>query len=210
MRDLGWEAWEYVRQGGWIMVPLGLASLTMWSLIVDRLLAFHRLQNADVDTAAALRAVQGAPVDVHGPGLCREFLRDFLDLRTGDPELDRSILHQVSLAHRPVLRRHLQMIGVLAAIAPLLGLLGTVLGMVETFDVIAIFGTGNARAMAGGISVALVTTQTGLMVAIPGLLLSSALRRRARRLETRLDEFTQRLDRTLRLSGRSPGRGATA
>jgi biopolymer transport protein ExbB len=77
-------------------------------------------------------------------------------------------------------------------------LLGTVLGMIETFEVIALFGTGNAKAMAGGISVALVTTQAGLLVAVPGLLVSAALARRARRLEMGFDEFTHLLDRALK------------
>ena len=88
-------------------------------------------------------------------------------------------------------------LAMLAGVAPLLGLLGTVTGMIETFDVIALFGTGNARAMAGGISVALVTTQSGLLVAIPGLLLAAALSRRSRRLEMRLDEVTAVLSRHL-------------
>ena len=75
-------------------------------------------------------------------------------------------------------------------VAPLMGLLGTVIGMIETFDVISLFGTGNAKAMAGGISVALVTTQSGLVVAIPGLFVSGFLARRSRRLESALDEFS--------------------
>jgi biopolymer transport protein ExbB len=65
--------------------------------------------------------------------------------------------------------RSLAVIGVLAAMAPLMGLLGTVTGMITTFDILAIFGTGNVKAMAGGISESLITTQTGLIVAIPGL-----------------------------------------
>ena len=71
----------------------------------------------------------------------------------------------------------------LAAIAPLLGLLGTVTGMISTFDVMAVSGTGNAKAMAGGISEALITTQTGLLVAIPGLCMKDFLARRARNLQ---------------------------
>jgi biopolymer transport protein ExbB len=102
------------------------------------------------------------------------------------------------MRQRRELSRFLAVIAVLAGIAPLLGLLGTVLGMIETFDVISIFGTGNAKAMAGGISVALITTQTGLMVAIPGLFLSGLLLRRASRLEIRLNEFTTILDRHIR------------
>ena len=73
--------------------------------------------------------------------------------------------------------------------------LGTVTGMMTTFDVIALFGTGNARAMAGGISEALITTQSGLLVAIPGLLMSAFLIRRADRLEDRLDELIMTLKR---------------
>jgi biopolymer transport protein ExbB len=182
----------------------------MWALIADRAVSNYRLEYRDIGTAQAVRALRGGGVDTTGPGLCREFLREFLARRSGDPVLDRSILHQVSLMRRPPLRRHLAMIAALAAIAPILGLLGTVLGMVETFNVITLFGTGNANALAGGISVALVTTQTGLVVAIPGLLFASTLFRRARRLETRLDEFTQRLDRALKTAGAPPTEGAAA
>ena len=78
------------------------------------------------------------------------------------------------------------------------------------FEVIAIFGTGNAKAMASGISVALVTTQAGLLVAVPGLLISGALARRARRLEARLDEFAHFLDRTLKHGGALKRGAATA
>jgi biopolymer transport protein ExbB len=190
------------------MVPLGLTSVAMWALIVDRTLCNHQLQYRDLETAAAVRALRGEGVPATGPGLCREFLREFLARRSGDPALDRRILHQVNLRRRPALRRHLSMIAALASVAPILGLLGTVLGMVETFNVISVFGTGNANALAGGISVALVTTQTGLVVAIPGLLFAGTLFRRARRLETRLDEFTQLLDRTLKNAGSPPAEGA--
>jgi biopolymer transport protein ExbB len=101
------------------------------------------------------------------------------------------------MRQRQSLSRHLTIIAVMAGIAPLLGLLGTVLGMIETFDVIALFGTGNAKAMAGGISVALITTQTGLLVAIPGLFLSGVLSRRARHLGVRLDEVASILGRVV-------------
>ncbi len=74
--------------------------------------------------------------------------------------------------------KYLACIGILAAVSPLFGLMGTVIGMVTTFDIISIFGTGNARAMAGGISQALITTQTGLLVAIPGFYMHNFLLRR--------------------------------
>ena len=87
-----------------------------------------------------------------------------------------------------LLSRNLAVIAVLGSVAPLLGLLGTVSGMIATFNVISAIGTGNARPLAGGISEALVATEAGLLVAIPGLLLSAQLSRRASRLEHHLDQ----------------------
>jgi biopolymer transport protein ExbB len=101
---------------------------------------------------------------------------------------------------RPAIWRHVAAVLVLAAVAPLLGLLGTVSGMIETFQVIRLFGTGNAQALSAGISEALITTQTGLLVAIPGLFAGWFLRRRARKLEQGLDAFSQAVERWLRSS----------
>ena len=167
MTDLFWQTADYLSQGGWIMGPLVAVSVAMWILIVDRLGEFRQLSKG---------------------GLRKMLEADFLAKHSGHAGLDREILMEVALRLRRRLDRRLSLIAVLAAIAPLLGLLGTVLGMIETFDVIAMFGTGNARAMAGGISVALITTQTGLLVAIPGLLMSNRLGRISSNLKTTLDE----------------------
>ena len=149
------------------MIPLVIVSVAMWVLIVDRLGEFRRLSG----------------------GTLNKILQDkYAQANSGHPALDLEILQEVALGLRRSLDHRLALIAVLAAIAPLLGLLGTVLGMVETFDVISLFGTGNARAMAGGISVALITTQTGLLVAIPGMLMSNRLARMALTLRTGLDE----------------------
>ena len=113
--------------------------------------------------------------------------------RSGDSDLDRNILHQHSLALRPRIRQHLQLIAVLAAVAPLLGLLGTVLGMIETFEVIALFGTGNAKAMAGGISVALVTTELGLAIAVPTLLAGNLLSGWSARIKNDMEKAALRI-----------------
>ena len=110
----------------------------------------------------------------------------FLCRRCGLPRIDRYILDETVLLLVSSLNRYLALIAVLAAMAPLLGLLGTVTGMIATFDIISIFGTGNARAMAGGISEALITTQTGLLMAIPGLYMSGFLSRRAENLKQRI------------------------
>ena len=121
-----------------------------------------------------------------------------MEHRTGNPGFDRRTLEACSMIIRPRLTRFISVIAVLAAVSPLFGLLGTVTGMITTFDVITLFGTGNARAMAGGISEALVTTQSGLMVSIPGLLMGVMLHRRALREENRLQEAMMILKRSLK------------
>jgi biopolymer transport protein ExbB len=99
-------------------------------------------------------------------------------------------LDDLILQETPAIRSRLSTLKVLAGVAPLLGLLGTVTGMVETFDVITLFGSGDAKLMAGGISQALVTTALGLSAAIPILLLHSMANSRSRRIIESLEEQT--------------------
>ena len=97
-------------------------------------------------------------------------------------------LHDAVIRELPPLERGLGFLKVLAAIAPLLGLLGTVVGMIETFQAITLFGTGDPRTMAGGISQALVTTALGLIVAVPLLLLHTFAAARSREIRQILEE----------------------
>ena len=106
-----------------------------------------------------------------------------------DPELNREMLESIRMRQEVKAMRYIGTILILAAVAPLLGLLGTVTGMITTFDVISEFGTGNARALASGISEALVTTQSGLVVAVPGMLLGGILFQRAGKLKNRMELF---------------------
>lgn len=99
--------------------------------------------------------------------------------------LDEAITREI-----PVLEKGLSMVKLLAAVAPLLGLLGTVTGMIATFQSISLFGTGDPKLMASGISQALVTTMLGLCVAIPLLFLHSLVSSRSRTLVQILDEQT--------------------
>jgi len=107
-------------------------------------------------------------------------------VRTGVEHADdkrgtlEEILYEKILAVRPRLERFLPFIALTAAAAPLLGLLGTVTGMIKTFNLITIFGTGDAKSLSSGISEALVTTELGLVVAIPALILHGLLSRMAR------------------------------
>lgn len=203
MNDALWQALDYLTQGGWIMIPLGMTSVAMWTLILERLRSYTALERRDIRIDEALAVLDGKPIKrrvMQRAGLRATLLRDFLAERSGDADADEALLQRCRLRQEMELRRFLGLIAVLAAIAPLLGLLGTVIGMIQTFDVISVFGTGNAKAMAGGISVALITTEAGLLVAIPGLFLSGLLVRRARRLKTRLDEISTLLGRHIRLN----------
>lgn len=191
------RALEYIEQGGWVMIPLGLTSLVLWTLIIDRLVAFNAMHSRDISIHEAIGAIDNGQSPIRSRGLRAQLMDEFIRERSGDPDLDRHILKQCVMRQSGRLTKYLALIAVLAASAPLLGLLGTVLGMIQTFEVISFFGTGNAKAMASGISVALVTTQSGLLIAIPGLFCSGLLERRAGNLGTRLDEITTILDRTL-------------
>ena len=195
--DIITNAYEYLRPGGPLMIPLILISCWMWSLIIDRVVYFRRIDRDDVELKQAVQVLSDAPLPETSRGLRTRVVANFLKERTGNRKVDRSILDLCAMRERPHIRRHLSVIAVLAAVAPLFGLLGTVTGMITTFDVIALFGTGNAKAMSGGISEALITTQSGLLVAIPGLFMSAFLVRRANRLENRLDEVVITLKRNI-------------
>ena len=103
------------------------------------------------------------------------------------PDDIERIMYERMLVEEGRLDRFGTMIVVIAAVAPLLGLLGTVTGMISTFDVITEFGTGNPKLLSGGISEALVTTELGLIVAIPLLLLGNVLNGWALRCKTTLE-----------------------
>ena len=94
------------------------------------------------------------------------------------PEDIEEALYEEYLRAQPKLERGLSWIAIAAATAPLLGLLGTVTGMIHTFKLINVFGTGDAKSLSSGISEALVTTEFGLVVAIPALIMHALLSRK--------------------------------
>jgi len=98
-----------------------------------------------------------------------------LDTETLELKLSESILREV-----PKLSKRLTLIKIISVVAPLIGLLGTVTGMINTFQAITLFGTGDPKLMAGGISQALVTTVLGLVVAIPMVFIFAYLNGRSR------------------------------
>jgi biopolymer transport protein ExbB len=199
LRTAVFQIEDYLYTGGVVMVPLVLVSLIMWLLIMDRAIFFRRLYRKNMSFQVAWEHVSAGRMPDPGMfgGAISLLVARFLAARSGDSVLDRFILDETVQRINRSMNDYLSVIGILAAVAPLLGLLGTVTGMITTFDVLAVFGTGNAKAMAGGISEALITTQTGLLVAIPGLYMKGFLDRRARSLQQRIAAVGYHLRRQL-------------
>ena len=178
---------DFLNAGGPVMLPIIFVSFVMWILIINRILFLRRLFYKNMPRVKAAEYIKKNSMPEKKYRGANAFLvRDFLSRRSGDPYVDSFILDESVINIISYLDRHLSTIKVLAGVAPLLGLLGTVTGMITTFDVITVFGTGNAKAMAGGISEALITTQTGLLVSIPGLYMGGFLTKRAENLKHRV------------------------
>lgn len=172
--------WERIQQGGFIgyvilalaAVALGLTAERMWVLVREDRKVQDQMKSREARQDNSLGRV----------------LKAYEDHPKDDPEALERHLGEAILKEIPPLNRFLNGIRLIAAVAPLLGLLGTVTGMINTFQAITLFGTGDPKLMAGGISQALVTTMMGLSVAIPTLLLHSAVASRSRRIVQILEE----------------------
>lgn len=170
---------ERIAQGGWIgFIILGLGAIGLL-LAIQRFIflgiAGRGIAQQQKQTEPSLKNPLGRILSVYSEGM--------QDVETLSLKLDEAILREI-----PKIERGLITLAMLAAIAPMLGLLGTVSGMIETFQSITLFGTGDPKLMSGGISQALVTTELGLAVAIPLLLIHSAISSKSNRLVQILDE----------------------
>jgi len=109
-----------------------------------------------------------------------QLLKQAVEHAAEDKELLEEVLYEQMLDTRPRLEKMMPLIALTAATAPLLGLLGTVTGMINTFNLISVFGTGDPRMLSSGISEALITTEYGLIVAIPALLIHAVVTRQTK------------------------------
>jgi len=192
---------ELIRAGGWLMLPILLCSVIATAIVIERAIALRRTRVMPPRLVNALRvASHGSSVNAV-EGLMRLSSASPLGriLRAGIANyyLGReAVKESLEDAGRQVvheLEHYLNALGTIAAITPLLGLLGTVIGMIEVFNVISQQGTGNAELLAGGISKALITTAGGLTVAIPSLLFYRYFRGRVDELVIKIEEEALRL-----------------
>ncbi|MFO7596767.1 MAG: MotA/TolQ/ExbB proton channel family protein [Desulfocurvibacter africanus] len=188
----------YLQAGGSIMLLLAAISIVMWTLLLIEARRFLSEKRREVSPGECLSFCRdGQATDGKVPARWQRLIASgYMHDCCPDPELNRKTLGALRARQETQTMRHVGAILMLAAVAPLLGLLGTVSGMIATFDVIAESGTGNARALASGISTALVTTQSGLVVAVPGMALGGVLLRRAAKLKARMEIFCIGLQRS--------------
>ena len=171
---------ERIDQGGVVgYVILGLGA----SGLVLALICFLNLSRIGVGVSKQQKSeqvIKGNPLG--------EIMQTYQDNRNADLETLELKLDEIITRSAPKIERGVGFIKLIASVAPLLGLLGTVVGMIATFQAITLFGTGDPKLMANGISEALVTTMLGLVVAIPTLFAHSLVSSKSRRLIQMLEE----------------------
>ncbi|MBN2375470.1 MAG: MotA/TolQ/ExbB proton channel family protein, partial [Sedimentisphaerales bacterium] len=180
---------EMMVSGGPVMIPLLAIVLLAGVLIFERLIFLSRQSHGCCGAAEAMIEACSKGEFERADELGRKsstvvtrILRACLSRRGAGTSAMEDAIQEAILHEVPRLERFLSGIAILAGVAPLLGLLGTVTGMINTFNAITVFGSGQPRLMAGGISEALVTTAAGLVIAIPILLVHGWLSGRAERL----------------------------
>lgn len=169
--------------GGWVMIPLFLLATLLYAQAFQ-LLMYLRRTNLDAKHEAQWWEWVRSPQKAEGR--VAEIIRYTQSDLTSAKQI-RNRFDEVRLAIVALIDRRSQFVGTLVAVAPLMGLLGTVLGMLQTFFGISTSaGHETADVIAGGISEALITTETGLVIALPGLFLVMMIQRRRHNLEAKL------------------------
>lgn len=194
---------DQFRAGGPVVYPIMLIALGALFLIIYKIIYLHRLHgNTD--------RMMGQVTELAGVGdwaACEGIINDHkgrkwpvirvlkagIGARSESRETIESVLQESILRELPGVQRGIAILAVLGAIAPLMGLLGTVTGMIDTFRIITLFGTSDPKLMSGGISEALVTTELGLVVAIPIMLFHTILSRRSDHVIGEMEEKAVRL-----------------
>lgn len=190
--------------GGWVMIPL--LSLPFWilTLVLHKLLQLwsrNRKFTTQLATACSFidkhDSARALAYAKSNKGLMARIIEVCLESPKGRDSAE-STVRRLIMQETPILNRNLNTLAVIAGAAPLLGLLGTISGMIALFAAVTYYGTGDPKFLAGGISEALVTSQTGLAIAIPTLFIHDYLRNRKERLLADIESMAlQVLDKTV-------------
>ncbi|HTL51455.1 MAG TPA: MotA/TolQ/ExbB proton channel family protein, partial [Planctomycetota bacterium] len=189
-----WTVIEWFEAGGKVMWPLLLVAIAGTLLVAERLVALLRLQGRTRDLLGRVEAALVAGRFDEAQALCdptrgpvQRVLHAGLIHRHDSRTVIEDAIQAAALGEMPALQKGLGMIALLAGLAPLLGLLGTVTGMITTFQMVNLFGSSDTRFLAGGISEALITTDFGLFMAIPFVFLHGVLTRLSERILTSIE-----------------------
>lgn len=180
---------EIVKSGGWLMLPIIICSIVALAIVGERLWALQKKKVIPKHLVAQIwhwhsKGQLGDEQIVQirkGSPLGRVLAAGLSNMHTSRDVMKESI-EEVGRHEVHEMERYLNSLGTVAAISPLLGLLGTVIGMIQVFSVITTEGVGNPTVLSGGISQALITTAAGLSVAIPSLMFYRYLRGRVEEL----------------------------
>lgn len=167
--------WELVKAGGWLMLPLVLCSIFTVAISIER---FIRLKRSLV-LPKSLMMQKGRSLDdvldvleqdkTAGQTSLGYIFKDGIDAYSQGEDYARAQMEATASREIGYLEKNINFLGTLSAVAPLLGLLGTVVGIIESFLVIDLGSTANPTMMIPGISKALITTAAGMVIAIPAL-----------------------------------------
>lgn len=191
---------ELVTAGGWLMAPIIACSIIAFAIIAERLwtLRVSRVIPRKV-VSQVWDAVKGRQLDMERLQVLRSssplgrILAAGLMNRNASREIMKEAIEDTGRHVVHELERYINTLGTIAAISPLLGLLGTVIGMIKVFSAITTQGVGNPAALAGGISVALITTAAGMAVAIPTLMFYRYFRGKVSMLVIRMEQQALRM-----------------
>ncbi len=191
--------YEFVVAGGWMMLPILLCSVGALAICVERFWSLSPskiappnliaqvwvwIKEDDFDVERMRKLKMSSPLGyILAAGLTNSTTREAM--KESIEEAASHVIHD--------LERYLSPLGTIASITPLLGLLGTTVGMIKVFSEIMIKGTGDAQVLAGGISEALITTAAGLAVAIPALMMHRYFQRRIDGIVVQLEQQSLKL-----------------
>lgn len=186
---------EHLAKGGIWVYPILFFALAATLVAILKSITIFSIRNADLSAIHTL-ILKMRKGDKSGalnyanqqPEPTSQMLRAAAENTGESPELIEEVMYERIMETQPRLERYLNIIAITAATAPLLGLLGTVTGIIKTFELMSVYGSGDPKPLISGISEALITTELGLILAIPALVLHALLSRRAAGILSRMEQ----------------------
>jgi biopolymer transport protein ExbB len=200
------EVWQFLVKGGITMIPLALCSILGLAIVIEKSFSLRRKRIIIPEIINVLENIKG-PDDIglalsiceRHEGPFANIIRVGLQNRALPKDELKEVLVDQGRQEANVLERGLVMLETVASVAPLLGLLGTVLGIFKVFNVIAALGVGQASALSAGLSEAIITTIVGLFIGIPALVVYNYFTKKAEDLILEIEKHSSALLRKVTL-----------